>query len=108
MQALTAAHGLTKGALLITKGETSSEIPVKGRKQTLLPYQGNIALVKAVLALTTGEEPKFDGAHPIKAKDIDKYPKREDLVTLRMMVAKGILAPKDLERMQNELTPPWC
>ena len=105
LQALSMAHGLSKGILLIAKADSKeAEITIKGCKKALLPYQGNLALVGAILAMSTGEVPAFDGTTPVKAVAINKSLSKENNVTLRVMVVKDVLTPSDLKKMNADPT----
>ena len=106
IQALSTAHGLKKEVLLITKPDSKevAEVQVKGVKKALLPYQGNLALVEALLATSTGGEPSFGGTTPVKAVAINRSLKKENTVSLRVMVVKGVLSNPDLEKMKSDPT----
>ena len=106
IQALSEAHSLTKEVLLIMKPDSKevAEVQVKGVKKALLPYQGNLALVEAIIATSTGNEPTFGGTTPVKAVAINRSLKKENNVSLRVMVVKGILTNPDLEKMKSDPT----
>ena len=104
IQALSKVHELKTGILLITKNTNGEDIKLDGSRTTLLPYQGNLALVEAVLAMSTGETPTDCGMTPVKANGIERKRKKENVVTLRIMVVKGLLSHQDMERMKTEPT----
>ncbi len=104
IQALSKAHGLTKGILLITKGDTKeTDITILGSKKALLPYQGNLALVGAILAMSTGEVPSFEGTTPVKCPALRPF-KKENNISLRVMVVKGIITESDDKKMKVDPT----
>lgn len=103
-QALSQVHELKNGILLVTKNSSSEDITIKGSKKALLPYQGNLALVEAVLAMSTGVEPTFSGTTPVKAVAYNKQTKKENVMTLRVMVVKGLLSQQDMEKMKADPT----
>ena len=103
IQALSKAHGLDKEVLLIAKPDsTETDVEVKGFKKALLPFMGNLALVEAILATSTGKEPDFGGTKPIKAVGEHKSFKKLNVVSLRVMVVKSVLSKPNLERMQSD------
>ena len=104
IQALSKVHELKTGILLITKNSGGEDIKLTGSRTTLLPYQGNLALVEAVLAMSTGDTPNDCGMTPVKANNMDRKRKKENAVTLRIMVVKGLLSHQDMERMKSEPT----
>ncbi len=106
IQALSAAHELQKEVLLITKPDAkeAEEVEVKGAKKALLPYQGNLALVEAIIATSTGKEPSFGGTTPVKAVAINRSLKKTNLVSLRIMVVKGVLDQHNLVKMKADPT----
>ena len=105
LQSLAAIHELKNNIILIVKAEEKEAgEKIKGSKPVLLPYMGNLALVAAVIASLNGELPQFDGTNPIRAKDLTKVPKKENMITLRVMVVKGVLSDKDLEVMKQKPT----
>ena len=104
IQALSKVHELKTGILLITKNTGGEDIKLTGARTTLLPYQGNLALVEAVLAMSTGATPNDCGMTPVKANNVERKRKKENAVTLRIMVVKGLLSHQDMERMKTEPT----
>ena len=53
IQALAACHGLTKPIILVAKTDESNA-DIKGGQKALLPFLGNLALVEATIATSTG------------------------------------------------------
>ena len=104
IQALSKVHELKTGILLIAKNTNGEDIKLDGSRTTLPPYQGNLALVEAVLGMSAGETPTDCGMTPVKANGLDRKRKKENVVTLRIMVVKGLLSHQDMERMKVEPT----
>lgn len=103
LQALSTIHGLQKKVFLVTKGDAKdNDGSIAGAKGVLLPYLGNLALVSAIVACSDGSDPQFDGISPIRAKDLTKIPKKENLLTLRLMVVKDLLSEKDMRVMESD------
>jgi len=99
IQALAACHGLSKPIILVAKTDESNAEIKEGRK-ILLPYLGNLALVEATIATSTGVKAEWEGEKPITAKTLNKVPK-ESLTTLRVIVVKDILDQKDLDKLKK-------
>ena len=106
IQALCLAHEVKKEILLIARGggDPKEIEQIQGCKKALLPFQGNLALVEALLATTTGAPPEFNGTQPVKVVGVDKSLKKEQLVSLRIMVVKEILEKSELEWMKEDPT----
>ena len=71
MQALTKEHEITKVITLVAQYDGKEELSnIPGAKDCLLPFQGNLAVMRAVIATTTGAEAGVEGQKPSEAKDI--------------------------------------
>jgi len=100
IQALAACHGLVKPITLVAKTDDSSANVQEGRK-ILLPFLGNLALVGATIATSTGAKPEWEGEKPIAAKALTTRVPKESLTTLRILVVKDLLEQKDLDKMKK-------
>ena len=84
LQLLAAGHGITAKLLLIAKSEgADSMATIQNGQQVLLPYMGNIAMTKAIVASLDAKEIENDiGMKPLDSKEVEK--KQERLVSLRI------------------------
>ena len=84
LQLLAAGHGITAKLLLIAKSEgADSMATIQIGQQVLLPYMGNIAMTKAIVASLDAKEIENDiGMKPLDSKEVEK--KQERLVSLRI------------------------
>ena len=84
MQLLAAAHGISTNLLLVAKAEGAGSLEtIQNGQQVLLPYMGNIAMTKTIVASLDAKEIQKDiGMKPLDSKDFDKS--QEKLVSLRI------------------------
>ena len=83
-QSLAKAHQLKKVVTLVTKANDDEPTSIVNADTVWLPYLSNLALVKAVVATTTGVKAEVKGMEPIKNKKSASM--HDDAVTLRIVV----------------------
>ena len=83
-QSLAKAHQLKKVVTLVTKANDDEPTSIANADTVWLPYLSNLALVKAVVATTTGVKAEVKGMEPIKNKKSASM--HDDAVTLRIVV----------------------
>jgi len=71
IQQLAAVHDLDRTITLVAKaeGKDTDLSLVKNSKAFLLPYQGNLAMSRAIVATMNGKEPQDIGEKPIECKE---------------------------------------
>ena len=86
LQEITKQHALQKAIIMVAKREGPEALiqEVAGAKEILLPIVSNLALIKAVVATTTGEEPPLVGIQP--KEDKEPHLPMEKPITLRVVV----------------------
>ena len=100
-QALTKAHGLTSSITMIAKVGDESLAGLSNPVKMWLPYLSNLALVQAVVCMTTGEQTSLTGIEPVKkvgqgAEDSKK------MITLRMVLDLKLVKEKKVRELYKE------
>ena len=83
-QALAKEHKLKKKLAMICK-QVGGEVSVRGGIEILLPWVGNLALVRAVISCSTGETPEITGENPMQLKD-EEIPVEVEKESLRVII----------------------
>ena len=83
-QSLSKAHSLKKMVILVAKAGDEVPTNIANPEMAWLPYLSNLALVKAIVATTTGEKAAVQGMQPIQNSKSAAV--EEKLVTLRIIV----------------------
>ncbi len=89
-QSLAKAHGIRGSVTMIAKA-TEDKTNIVNAVEVWLPYIGNIALAKAVIATTSGTKTTMQGMDPIK-KDAKNAGSWEKKATLRITVDLWLIA----------------
>ena len=97
-QSLAKAHQLKKVVTLVAKAMDEEPTNITNADTVWLPYLSNLALVKAVVATTTGVKAEVKGMEPIKNKKSASM--TDDAVTLRIVVDLWLI---DEERARDYL-----
>jgi len=84
LQLLATGHSISANLLLVAKAEGADSLAtIQNGREVLLPYMGNIAMTKAVVASLNAKEIGDDvGMKPLDSKEIEKP--QEKLVSLRI------------------------
>ena len=65
-QSLAKAHGIKRSVTMIAKASDEKNPNIVNPSEAWLPYIGNLALAKAIIATTNGEKTTLQGMEPIK------------------------------------------
>ena len=95
LQAISREHSLKQAVILVAKKEGTEDImkEIVNAKEILLPLTSNLALVKAIVATTTGEAPQIEGIAPKEDKE-ETHKQVEKPATLRVVVDLKFKAAK--------------
>eukprot|EP00434_Breviolum_minutum_P043821 symbB.v1.2.039081.t1/scaffold6338.1/size21769/1 len=91
-QSLSKAHTLKKTVILVAKAGDETPTNIANPEMVWLPYLSNLALVKAIVATTTGEKAEVQGMQPIQNNKSAAI--EEKLVTLRIIVDLWLIPEK--------------
>eukprot|EP00438_Fugacium_kawagutii_P004780 Skav203117 [mRNA] locus=scaffold447:577868:583368:+ [translate_table: standard] len=102
-QMLAAAHDITNSMLLVSKPPSLEDQPMpKNCKHITIPYVGNLAIVKAVVAQMDGKEPTYKGLQVEEAPIADAT----SVETLRVLVPLKFVPEKF--HQQLKVQPVQC
>ena len=98
IQTLAKAHAMAKSIILVAKAENSeAHKNVVNPKECLLPWQGNLAMSKAIVATSDGKAAGLDGITPIKAKETKVS--EEKKTALRILAVMKFVEPSSRDKL---------
>ena len=100
-QALTKAHGLTSSITMIAKVGDESLAGLSNPVKMWLPYLSNLALVQAVVAMTTGEQTSLTGIEPVKKVGQGEEDAMKK-ITLRLVLDLKLVKEKKVRELYKE------
>ena len=101
LQLLAAGHGITAKLLLVEKAEGADSLAtIQNGQEILLPYMGNIAMTKAIVASLDAKVIDSDiGMKPLDSKEVEKT--KERLVSLRITAVFDYIQPGLHEKLRT-------
>ena len=98
IQTLAKVHAMAKSIILVAKAENSeAHKNVVNPKECLLPWQGNLAMSKAIVATSDGKAAGLDGITPIKAKETKVS--EEKKTALRILAVMKFVEPSSRDKL---------
>ena len=100
-QSLTKAHGIKRSVTMIAKAPEEMPANIENAAIVWLPYMGNLALARAIVATTTGCKTCIQGMEPVK-KEANGVIHWEKGSTLRITVDLWLIADAKVRELLKQ------